>query len=234
MNKDNTLNQIENDYSNELKRFLGENFLLDENYFIDFKLKGLQTVIKKYEEVGEFFIGDDEFKFGKKSSNRSIFGYYYLYSKFLISRKEETNKTVSTRVGEIDLEEDFKFIKNFENEKVNPYNSLTKKKDKKLNANFIIGLKFATGEVYKYLDCNKLGNYVVKENSSFDDITEKLKLNLTLRPFISETVNNSQRHGSKNIFKDKKVMLLIKKHCNENRIIMCQEFINQLEKIQEY
>jgi len=89
MDRENIIKQIENDYSNELKVFLEANYLLDENYFIDFKLKGLQTVIEKYEDLGEFFIGDDEFKYGKKSANRNLFGYYFLYRELLNLKQNE-------------------------------------------------------------------------------------------------------------------------------------------------
>ncbi len=95
MNKDGTLKQIENDYVKELKNFLKDNFLLDENYFIDFKLKGLNTVIDAFEKVGEFYHGDDEFKYGKKSVNRNLFGYYFMYREFLNVKKEGSNNLLS-------------------------------------------------------------------------------------------------------------------------------------------
>lgn len=200
MDKDIVLKEIKVDYDNELNDFLNQNPLLDENYFIGFKLKGLAEVIQAYEKVGGFFSGDDEFEYGKKSANRNLFGYYILYREFLIN-KSKKQKT------------------------------LTRKKDKKLNANFIVGLKFATGEVYQYFELNKLGNYIAKDKLSFDVITEKLNIELTLRPFISETINKNERYGSKNIFKDKKVMVLLKNHCEGNKIKMCQQFIDELEKI---
>jgi len=201
MDKDFVLREIKIDYDNELKSFLNQNPLLDENYFIEFKLKGLADVILTYEKVGGFYSGDDEFEYGEKSTNRNLFGYYFCYRDFLIS-KNKKNKNV------------------------------IKSKDKKLNANFIVGLKFATGEVYEYIVLNKFGNYIVKGKLNYTSITKILNLELSLRPFISDTISNSNRYGSKNIFKDKKVMLLLKNHCDENGIIMCQEFINKLEEIQ--
>ena len=230
-NREDTLKQIQIDYINEFNEFITDNILLDEYYFIEYKLKGLNMVIQGFEDVGGFYYGNDEFEYGEKASNRNLFGYYYLYSKFLISKKSETNKLTTPNVEKIDLEGIFKFIKAFEKE--NPYKIIAKGKDKKLNANFIVGMKFATGEVYKFLECNKNGHYIVKDKLTFDDITEKLSLKISLRPFISDTVSKAKRLGSKNIYANNKVMLLIKEHCIENEIEMCTEFIQELEKIQE-
>lgn len=202
MDKDLVLKEIKIDYDNELNDFLNQNPLLDEKYFIKYKLKGLEQVIEAYEKVGEFFIGDDEFEYGEKSANRNLFGYYFSYKEFLINKNDK---------NEI----------------------LVQKKDKKLNANFIVGLKFATGEVYQYIELKKHGKYITKDNLTYTSITKKLQLETSLRPFISDTVSNANRHGSKNIFNDKKLMLLIKTHCIEEGIEMCKEFIQELEKLDE-
>lgn len=83
--KDIVLKQIRNEYNSELKKFIEENYLLNEVYFIEFKLKQINELIKAYEEVGEFFYGDEEFPYGTKDANRRYFGYCKLYQEFLNS-----------------------------------------------------------------------------------------------------------------------------------------------------
>lgn len=94
MDRDAKIKEVQKHYSDELKDFIEVNSLLNEDYFIKFKLRGLNEVVKAFEDVGEFFYGDDKFQYGSKAVNRNLFGYYILYIEFLNSRKIELETSV--------------------------------------------------------------------------------------------------------------------------------------------
>ncbi len=78
---------------------------------------------------------------------------------------------------------------------------------------FVVGLKFATGEMYDLLKSN---------NQNFTK-TAKLLGNKNFRPFISETKNNSSK-SNKNIYSSKEKIRKIYIHCIENQIEMHKDF----------
>jgi Zn ribbon nucleic-acid-binding protein len=79
---------------------------------------------------------------------------------------------------------------------------------------FVIGLKFATGEMDDLLKSN---------NQNFTK-TAKFLGNKSFRPFISETKNNTTK-SNKNIYSNKEKIKNIYDHCLENDIQMHNDFI---------
>ena len=96
-------------------------------------------------------------------------------------------------------------------------NLFKKKKNIEENGWFEVGLKFANGTI-KYESFRK---------DSFDIITLNAGLPITLRPYFSDTYQNS---GQKNIFKNENKMKAIFKYCNENDIIVSEWFLGEYEK----
>ncbi|MNK96250.1 hypothetical protein D3C87_1165200 [compost metagenome] len=78
---------------------------------------------------------------------------------------------------------------------------------------FVVGLKFATGEMYDLLKSN---------NQNFTK-TAILLGNKNFRPFISETKNNSTTNN-KNIYSNKEKLRKIYDHCMENNIKIHTDF----------
>ncbi|MEG1388573.1 MAG: hypothetical protein RSC72_15090 [Algoriella sp.] len=93
------------------------------------------------------------------------------------------------------------------------------KENKHLSKNwFKIGVKFATGEVQK----------IYKENNCVATQTAMQLGNKNLRPYISESISNTN-FNDKNIFsrKQKDIDLIIN-YCNENSLTICDDFNNKL------
>ncbi|WP_242120686.1 hypothetical protein [Aestuariivivens sediminicola] len=91
---------------------------------------------------------------------------------------------------------------------------------------FKVGLFFAKGEVQKLYDEYK------SDKGYFKKITLELGFKETDRPYFSETINNSTNHP-KNIYRNFDKMKKIHDHCVNNRILMCEDFINIFKALQE-
>jgi hypothetical protein len=130
------------------------------------------------------------------------------------------------------INENKKLEKNFFARKIHEmFNLSTEKKAFKLDFNdaregkpFKIGLKFATGEVQDLYENLKNGK------GHFLKICLELDFKKTDRPYFSETINKNK--SAKNIYLNKKVMLLIKEHCVKNDITMCSSFLEEIEEIE--
>lgn len=83
---------------------------------------------------------------------------------------------------------------------------------------FKIGLKFATGEAQKSYEKHK------GEKGQFAIITKELGFNTNLRPYLSETINNTNQND-KNIYSNQKKLKTILIYCQSNEISVCPEFL---------
>lgn len=81
---------------------------------------------------------------------------------------------------------------------------------------FIIGLKFATGELY---------NLIKVKDNNFTQVAKELGNEKGYRPYISETYNNST-NNDKNIYSKPKKIKSIYDYCTENNIQMTSTFID--------
>lgn len=85
---------------------------------------------------------------------------------------------------------------------------------------FKVGLKFADGTI----------NYKTFGRDSFAKITTDSGLSSTLRPYVSDTYNNS---GQKNIFSNKNKMCKIYDYCIDNGIAISQWFLEEYQKFHQ-
>ena len=100
--------------------------------------------------------------------------------------------------------------------------------DKKLNIKkikditkeywFIIGIKFATGEMDK----------VYKKNQNNATQTAKELGNKNYRPYISDTYGNSNKVSNKNLFSSRSKMIAIIDYCEENNLTVTPYFTSNL------
>lgn len=97
------------------------------------------------------------------------------------------------------------------------------KKDKTKEYWFIVGVKFATGEMQDLL-----------KNDNPTQIAIKLG-NKNLRPFISQTngiIKDKDKPDDKNIYKRKKTDIeLILNYCKENNLNVCPDFKDKIKHI---
>lgn len=93
--------------------------------------------------------------------------------------------------------------------------------DNKLETAFLTGLKFATGEAQELYKKSKI---------SFEKLAINLGFKDTDRPYFSATINNNR--GVKNLYKNTRVVVQIYSHCIENKIDMCEEFLNKYNQIE--
>ncbi|WP_115815247.1 hypothetical protein [Flavobacterium aquicola] len=97
-------------------------------------------------------------------------------------------------------------------------------KDKTKENWFIIGVKFATGEMQQML----------KENTP-PDVAEILGNKKGFRPYITSTLGTkkeSLKYKDKNIYTRKKTDIeLILDYCKKNNLIVCQEFKDEIKHI---
>ena len=84
---------------------------------------------------------------------------------------------------------------------------------------FMVGLKFATGEMYDAYDrCNK-------------NATEATRLfwrdNVNgFRAYVSSSITGLERKSDKNLFTDNKKLRILKDYCVQNDIVLCERFKN--------
>lgn len=87
---------------------------------------------------------------------------------------------------------------------------------------FKIGLLFATGEMNKLLE---------EHNRNTTQIAKALK-DTSYRPYISETLSNTNTND-KNIYSSSKKMQEIIKHCENEKIDITADFVNQYNLIKD-
>lgn len=98
----------------------------------------------------------------------------------------------------------------------------TSKKHYTENLWFDVGLKFATGEMLNLL-----------KNSNPTQVAKKLGNN-SYRPYIGSTIGTENAKGDKNIFDSMYKMENIIKYCEENKIEVCDFFIQKYnEKVRQ-
>ena len=95
----------------------------------------------------------------------------------------------------------------------------TSKKHYTENLWFEVGLKFATGEMFNLL-----------KNSNPTQVAKKLGNN-SYRPYIGSTIGTENVKGDKNIFNNLDKMENIIKYCEENKIDVCQDFIDKYNEL---
>lgn len=101
----------------------------------------------------------------------------------------------------------------------NKSNSFRRKTRDEDNGWFKVGLKFADGTIV----------YQTFGRPSFDDITINAGLPISLRPYVSDTYNNT---GSKNIFSNEKKMIKIFQYCTQNNIVISEWFLGEYKKFE--
>jgi len=117
----------------------------------------------------------------------------------------------------LEIEKDFRnFIKVGESQ-------LEEKKKGKSEQNwFIIGVKFATGEIQNLLN----------EGMSATQIAKSLGNEEGYRPYITSSIGSEKVKTDKNIFNRKKKDLeLILNYCEEKNLIICQDFKDKTKRI---
>lgn len=102
---------------------------------------------------------------------------------------------------------------------------LKTKNDFTQRAWFKTGLLFAEWkELEKFITVNGVDAFVFKEGFTAPKVAEELK-DKSLEKYILGTVNGYKT--DKNIFRDSKKIEIIHNHCEENKIIVCDYFINK-------
>ncbi|OWW24062.1 hypothetical protein B4Q04_18335 [Zobellia sp. OII3] len=104
----------------------------------------------------------------------------------------------------------------FLNKKLN--SSVNKAKDEKDEYWFIIGVKFATGEI----------NQLLQDNEGNASKTAKELGNANYRPYISETTSDTNKISSKNIYNSRNKMTKIIEHCKNKNLEVTSDFVNRL------
>ncbi len=88
---------------------------------------------------------------------------------------------------------------------------------------FLIGVKFATGEIQGLLK---------KHNNNATAVAKALGNNMGYRPYISSTIGSEKVKTDKNIYTRKKTDIeLILNYCNENKLTICQDFKDKISHI---
>jgi hypothetical protein len=90
---------------------------------------------------------------------------------------------------------------------------------------FKIGLKFATGEPQELYKKYK------NEKGHFKIICLELGFEKTDRPYFSETLPNTSV-SSKNLFNNTTLLKKIARHCNEFKVVMCEDFLEKIKLIE--
>ncbi len=116
------------------------------------------------------------------------------------------------------------FLKDKLQQLTNPKEIEVVGKEKKEEKPFLTGLKFATGEAQELYKKSKI---------SFEKVAIDLGFTKNERPYFSDTLNDNPRaKGCKNIYNNTKVVIQIYKHCVENKIVMCDEFLSKYNQIE--
>lgn len=155
----------------------------------------------------------------KSFGSNELVDYDKLYFKYL----ELTNiKDSETSNYAYEIARDFKeFIKIEPQETKEPETKRNTKKDKTKEIWFIVGVKFATGEMQK----------LYKEMNSNATQTAKYLGNNSFRPFISESVSNTNEKPQ-NIYSRKRNDIdLILEYCKTNNLEVCQDFKDKINQI---
>lgn len=92
---------------------------------------------------------------------------------------------------------------------------------KEKNNAFYTGLKFATGEAQTHYK---------KATISFDKLTIDLGFEKKIRPYFSATINRNP--SNKNLYNNSKVMIELYNYCINNKVVMCEEFLNKYSQIE--
>ena len=137
-----------------------------------------------------------------------------------------------------DLSESFTTFKELVLSKIDELKSkdasgkLKTKNDFTQRAWFKTGLLFAEWkELEKFITVNGVDAFVFKEGFTAPKVAEELK-DKSLEKYILGTVNGYKT--DKNIFRDSKKIEIIHNHCEENKIIVCDYFINKYnEKVRQ-
>lgn len=137
-----------------------------------------------------------------------------------------------------DLSESFTTFKELVLSKIDELKSkdasgkLKAKNDFTQRAWFKTGLLFAEWkELEKFISVNGVDAFVFKEGFTAPKVAEELK-DMSLEKYILGTVNGYKT--DKNIFRDSKKIEIIHNHCEENKIIVCDYFINKYnEKVRQ-
>jgi hypothetical protein len=89
---------------------------------------------------------------------------------------------------------------------------------------FIVGVKFASGEIDKLFETHK----TKQSNPNFTEIARQLG-NKNLRPYLSESTNNTNE-TDKNIFSNQGKVMKILDYCNMNNIEVVDSFHKRVKK----
>ena len=178
-------------------------------------LKLLNNYLREYEDNNEKTFVELQIEHWKNYGNEFLNKEGHTFNKYKIEKLKASRQLIT------------EYLEN----KLQNLNSKTKeleaksntKKDKTKEYWFIVGVKFATGEMQ-----NLLKNYNPTQ------IANQLG-NKNLRPFITQTIGvikNDKEPDNKNIYKRKKTDIsLILEYCKANGYDVCQDFKDKIKHI---
>lgn len=174
--------------------------------------KILSNYLKEYEDNNEKTFVELQIEHWKNYGNEFLNKEGHTFNKYKIEKLRASRQLIT------------EYLEN----KLQNLNSKTKeleaksntKKDKTKEYWFIVGVKFATGEMQ-----NLLKNYNPTQ------IANQLG-NKNLRPYIGSSNGTEKLRTDKNIFSKKKTDIeLILKYCSENNLNVCQDFKDKIKHI---
>lgn len=176
----------------------------------DLYLKLLSNYLREYEDNTEKIFIELQIEHWTNYGNEFLENKKFAFNKYQIERlKASRSKIVD-------------FLK----EKLNTVENQKKKsiKDKTKENWFIIGVKFATGEIQKMLEKNEPPK-----------VAEILGNKTGFRPYITSTIGVIKmdlKPKDKNIYTRKREDIdLILNYCNENNLTVCQDFKDKIKHI---
>ena len=216
-------------YSDEFKKQLGER-----------TIKDLTSRKKKKKEIGIYFLNFlDRQK--KKIKKEQLIERSYFYKRCLLSlnvKLLEYNKKgnrilrglndMGTHLKPLEFFEYHKHHIKFRSQQieiVKPLGGIVLKTDYTKQKTFKMGLKFATGEAQELYKKYK------EDKGHFKKICLELGFEETSRPYFSDTLPNNIK-ASKNLYKNKNLVIQIYNHCIDNNIVMCKEFLSKYTEIE--
>jgi len=199
----------ENRYQSAFREFWYKNPSATENFYIEYRIRIIKEILLEYNKTANFVKGEE------------------LDGKELIDGVLTTTK-MGTATAYIQFDKELSFLKGklkqLKNSK-QPEPKATVKKDIKEQTPFLVGLKFANGEAQELYKKYK------GEKGHFKKICLELGFKDTDRPYFSETLNNN-RKGIKNIYNKKGTLIQVYNYCTENKIVMCDGFLEKYNQIE--
>ncbi len=207
----------EKQYRSDLAEFLYKNPSANEKRYIEYRIIVLEKVLGEYYETADMYEGED--MDGKELLEGNL---------------------ITTKMGTASdywyCKDEFDFFKDKFQELTEPkqIEAVSKEKSFMDESWFKVGLSFATGEIYKLLKNNK-GDYTATARELLKkhncNATEKELKSPSYRPYISESKSNTKT-SDKNIFSKPDKLVKVYNYCIENKIVMCNEFLNKYDQIE--